>query len=129
MEVSVEYLENLLNSESQEYSLDASIVDNQDISLQEVISDDESIDPVDVIQFDKVYTKLRECLDKLDTRDREILEKRFGLNGYDEMTLEGIGESSELTRERVRQIEQKTLRELKHLFYKKGIRGFNAYKD
>lgn len=129
MEVSVEYLENLLNSESQEYSLDAAIVDNQDISLQEVIADEESIDPVDVIQFNKVYEKLKDCLDKLDTRDREIVEKRFGLNGFEEMTLEGIGDSSELTRERVRQIEQKTLKELKHLFYKKGIRGFNAYKD
>ena len=46
------------------------------------ISDDESIDPIDVIQFNDVYENLKECMDKLDARDRDILEKRFGLNAY-----------------------------------------------
>ena len=53
MKVSIEYLENLIGIESQEYSLDAAINDNQDISLQEIIKDEEMVDPIDVIEKSK----------------------------------------------------------------------------
>ncbi len=129
MEVSTEYLENLVNIELQEYSLDASINENQDISLQEVVADEKVIDPIEALHYEDINEKLNDCLAKLDKREREIIEKRFGLNGHDETTLDGIGEHTELTRERVRQIEQKTLKVLKQHFNKKGVKSFIAYKN
>lgn len=107
----------------QEISLDASVSEAQDIVLSEVISDDDAIDPIDAIHFDSLYSDLEAFLQKMPPRERAIIEHRFGINGQHEMTLDKIGDKTQLTRERVRQIEHNILKEMKQYFQKIGVQN------
>jgi RNA polymerase nonessential primary-like sigma factor len=121
MQVSVETIHDLSLLDRQEVSIDAPINEDQDIFLLETIPDRSDTDPVDHIQSDEVQAKIKEWLAALNPRELEIIEKRFGLNGHDEMTLDNIGESTHLTRERVRQIQLQILRRLRRLCRESGI--------
>ena len=97
-------------------SLNASVGDN--IYLEDIIlnEDSESLenDIINEISKKKIY----EILDNLEDREKDILYRRYGLNGYDIHTLEQVGEAFNITRERVRQIEKKTLTKLRKKYDK-----------
>lgn len=119
--VSTESLQELIALERQEISIDIAINEDQDIFFVETLADHNVKDPVDIIQAQDLHHLLEDWLASLNDREREIIEKRFGIHGTSVMTLESIGESTELTRERVRQIQLQILKQLRRHYQSMGI--------
>jgi len=95
-------------------SLETPIGEEQDGSLGELIEDRDAVAPVDAAGLSFMRRELREVIDTLSTRERMVLELRFGLVDGHIHTLEDVGQAFGVTRERVRQIEAKTLSKLRH---------------
>lgn len=95
-------------------SLDLVVGDGENSVLGEFIHDDRSLDPETLVLFQAFQEEISKILQELDMRERRVIEYRFGLNGNTPMTLQEIGDMWGITRERVRQIEQKALRKLQY---------------
>ena len=104
-------------------SLDIPVGVDEDTSLGEFIAD-EDYSVEEIITSMDLRNSLEEILDILDGRSKDVIIKRFGLNGQEPMTLEEIGEIYNLTRERIRQIESKALRKLRHPSRTKKIKVY-----
>jgi RNA polymerase primary sigma factor len=102
-------------------SLDTPIGDSE-ASLGDFIEDEEADLPEDVAAQSMMRRDLRRVLDSLSERERRILELRYGLHGDDPMTLEQVGATLGVTRERVRQMELKTLRRLEAFRLARALR-------
>lgn len=94
-------------------SLDAPVGSEEDTSLWDFIEDDKTPAPDDQTNMNLLKENLYEMLDFLTPRERKIIIMRFGLDGWDLHTLEEVGKEFWVTRERIRQIEAKTLEKLK----------------
>ena len=104
-------------------SLDIPVGVDEDTSLGEFIADEDySVEEI-VLNMD-LRKRLEEILGTLDDRSKDVIIKRFGLNGQEPMTLEEIGEIYDVTRERIRQIESKALRKLRHPSRTKKIKVY-----
>lgn len=97
-------------------SLSTSVGDN--IYLEDIILNEESESLENDIINEISKKKIHEILGNLEERERDILKRRYGLDGYDIHTLEQVGEAFNITRERVRQIEKKTLEKLRKKYDK-----------
>ena len=98
--------------------------DDGDVSVGDFIEDKTAENPSDVTSYSLLKEKLGDVLTSLTERERRILEMRFGLvDGY-ERTLEEIGKMYNVTRERIRQIEAKALRKLRHPTRVRHLQGF-----
>ncbi|WP_438013704.1 sigma-70 family RNA polymerase sigma factor [Sorangium sp. So ce315] len=93
-------------------SLDAPIGEEGDTRYGDLLAGEEPT-PADVLARRRLIEQTRELLDSLQPRERELLRRRFGLDGNEDETLEEIGQSFSLTRERIRQIEAKLLEKLR----------------
>jgi len=122
MGVTEDNLLDLISLEKPEVSVDAAINEDQDIYLLETIADQNSEDPIDTIQAEDLHDIIESCLACLSKRELEIIERRYGIHGYDVMTLDSIGECTHLTRERVRQIQLQILKQLRRQCVDSGIR-------
>ncbi len=89
--------------------------------LSEALADKHKTDPSELLSDEHLATVLEECLEELNDKQREVLCRRFGLAGYDRETLEEVGKSIGLTRERVRQIQISGLKALREIMLRKGI--------
>ena len=94
-------------------SLDSPIGDDDGSTLSEVVPDDKSRSPLEHLQSKSLIGDISSVLDQLEPREAEIMRLRFGLEGLDPHTLEEVGEKIGVTRERVRQLQQQALRELR----------------
>jgi len=94
-------------------SLDAPVGSEEDTSLGDFIEDDKNLTPDKETNMTLLKENLYEMLDFLTPRERKIIIMRFGLDGWDVHTLEEVGKEFWVTRERIRQIEAKTLEKLK----------------
>ncbi len=116
LNISPEKISNIMIEFQEVMSLNESVGDN--IYLEDVILNENSEnlenDIINEIHREKIY----EMLDDLGDREKEILMRRYGLSGYDIHTLEHVGEAFNITRERVRQIEKKTLAKLRKKYDK-----------
>ena len=112
--ISVEQVVETLSSGQRVLSLDAKFGDEDENSLLEVMPDDNTESPDKMLLENSLTAEIREALDSLDDREKEVIRLYFGLSGQAEMTLEEIGLRYKLTRERVRQIKEKALRKLRH---------------
>ena len=99
-------------------SLDAPIGDDDSNSFSEVVQDENAIDPYEMLEDKTVTGMLEDMVKKLDPREATILRFRFGLDGGSERTLEEVGEKFNVTRERVRQIQNIALRTLRKMIEK-----------
>lgn len=97
--------------------------DENYVELQDYIPC-QDISVEDKIISDSLKEQIIEVLEILSPKEREILELRFGLNGNDPLTLEAIGNRFNLTRERIRQIENKALKKLKRLNLRRGLKDY-----
>lgn len=97
--------------------------DGSYIELQDYIPC-QHISAEDVIVFQSLKDELNQILDALTPKEKDILELRFGLNGYSPSTLESIGSKYNLTRERIRQIENKALKRINRLNLKTGLKDY-----
>jgi RNA polymerase primary sigma factor len=114
----------LLKMAQQPISLHAPVGDDGDVSVGDFIEDKSAENPSDVTSYSLLKEKLGDVLTSLTERERKILEMRFGLvDGY-ERTLEEIGKMYNVTRERIRQIEAKALRKLRHPTRVRHLQGF-----
>lgn len=95
-------------------SLETPIGDDEDSQLGDFIEDDKQPLPFDVASGQLMRENVEEVLKALSDREAKVLEMRFGLNDQKPMTLEEVGKEFGVTRERIRQIEAKALRKLKH---------------
>ena len=104
-------------------SVDVPLGREGDKSLLEAIPDESSIDPSDLLQDEDIRGNIDAWLAKLTDKQREVVERRFGLHGYDISTLEQVGEQIGVTRERVRQIQIEALKRLRDIMESQGYSG------
>ena len=101
-------------------SVDSPLGVDADNSLLDAIPDENNVDPVVLLQDDDVKGNIEQWLAQLSDKQREVVERRFGLHGYDVSTLEEVGNTIGVTRERVRQIQLEALKKLRDILEKEG---------
>ena len=95
-------------------SMDAPLVEGEDSNLYDVLRSGESPNPDKDLLHESLRTEIERALETLTPREADVIRLYFGLGNQHPMTLEEIGETFDLTRERVRQIKEKAIRRLKH---------------
>jgi RNA polymerase primary sigma factor len=114
MEMTSERVREILKISQEPVSLETPIGEEEDSQLGDFIEDSEAIVPPDAASFSMLQTQLGRVLDSLSERERKVIELRFGLIDGHPRTLEEVGREFGVTRERIRQIESKTLCKLRH---------------
>jgi RNA polymerase primary sigma factor len=109
------YVRRLMVLVKKTYSIEHPMGENNDYSLMDTIEDPTAVDPSGLIEDLDKYALVSQWLDSLSDNEREILTLRFGLDDRDPQTLDTIGRSFGVTRERIRQIEAKSLEKLKKI--------------
>ena len=105
-------------------SLDTPIGEEEDSQLGDFIEDDSALSPADSAAFSMLREELNTALESLTDRERQVVELRFGLRDGRARTLEEVGREFNVTRERIRQIEAKALRKLRHPSRSKRLKDF-----
>jgi len=124
MHLPVARVNSLLKMAQQTISLHAPVGDGDEVSFGDFIEDKSAENPSDVTSYSLLKETLKDVLTTLTERERNILEMRFGLNDGYQRTLEEIGKQYKVTRERIRQIEAKALRKLRHPTRVRQLQGF-----
>ncbi|MEW6218395.1 MAG: RNA polymerase sigma factor RpoD [Thermodesulfobacteriota bacterium] len=114
LEMPVDKVRNILKIARDPISLDSPIGDGEDSFLGDFIEDQESISPIEAATQRGLKEKLRSVLASLTPREERVLRLRFGIDTHSDHTLEEVGRDFCVTRERIRQIEAKALKKLKH---------------
>jgi RNA polymerase primary sigma factor len=96
------------------FSLDAPLSDEEENTLGDIIEDERTIGPVETTDRELLREEVRRVLSNLTLRERQVIELRFGLADDHDHTLEEVGRRLKVTRERVRQIEERAIRKLRH---------------
>jgi len=109
-------------------SVDTPFGKDADRPLVDMLQDDTAHDPADDIQDDDIHTNLDHWLEKLNEKQREVVERRFGLHGHEHSTLERVAQELGVTRERVRQIQMDALRRLRDILEKEGFSVDSFFK-
>ena len=104
--------------------LDAPLVDGEDSNLYDVLRSGESPNPDRQLLHESLRTEISRALETLTPRESDVVRLYFGLGNQHPMTLEEIGETFDLTRERVRQIKEKAIRRLKHTSRSKILKTY-----
>ncbi len=128
-DMSPEKVRDILKINQDTVSLEQPVGDEDDFSLSDTISDDSAEVPADYATRMMLTAAVADALDQLSERERDIIRLRFGLDGGEMRTLEEVGREFGVTRERVRQIESKTLAKLRHPIRSQGLRGFLEETD
>lgn len=110
-------------------SVDSPIGHDGDNSLLDAIPDEANNDPILLLQDKDVKDNIDNWLEKLTDKQREVVERRFGIHGHDISTLEEVGNSIGVTRERVRQIQIEALRKLREILESEGFSGDALFKE
>jgi RNA polymerase sigma factor (sigma-70 family) len=105
-------------------SLDRAVGEDGETTLGDLVRDDDAPDPESVAATELARLEVVAALAQLHERERGVLELRYGLSGDEPRTLEEIGDLYGVTRERIRQIEKKTLAKLRHPSHARRLRGF-----
>src|ERR1035437_7785535 len=120
----VERVRAVLKMAQQPISLQAPVGDSDDTSFGDFIEDKSADNPMEEAGFSMLKDKIKDVLDTLTEREREVLEQRFGLKDGYSRTLEEVGRQFQVTRERIRQIEAKALRKMRHPTRIRQLHGF-----
>jgi RNA polymerase primary sigma factor len=109
-----EEINHLRNITQDFVSLDSTLGDSEDTTILDMIVDPKADSPDEQVVEESLISSLNEVLDRLTDSDKDILCMRYGLNGYEPMSLQQIGDKFNLSKERIRQIEKKAIRRLRH---------------
>jgi RNA polymerase primary sigma factor len=114
----------ILKMAQQPVSLQAPVGDGDEASFGDFIEDKAADNPLDITSFSLLKDRMSNVLCSLTERERQVLELRFGLGDGNARTLEEVGQQFRVTRERIRQIEAKALRKMRHPTRMKQLNGF-----
>jgi len=124
MEIGPEKVEEILKISQEPVSLETPIGEEEDSHLGDFIEDRNALAPADAASFQLLKEQVREVLHTLTDREARVLELRFGLEDGRSRTLEEVGREFGVTRERIRQIEAKALRKLRHPTRSRKLKDF-----
>ena len=124
MDMPVDRVREILKISQEPVSLETPIGEEEDSHLGDFIQDDHVEVPVDAATFTLLHEQLMEVLDTLTDREQKVLRLRFGLDDGRPRTLEEVGREFNVTRERIRQIEAKALRKLRHPSRSKKLKDY-----
>lgn len=124
MGISVEKVRKILKIAQEPVSLETPIGEEEDSHLGDFIEDQDSPAPAESAAFSLLKDQLEGVLDSLTSREQKVLKLRFGIDDGRARTLEEVGKQFDVTRERIRQIEAKALRKLKHPSRSKKLKDF-----
>lgn len=124
MEVSEDKVREILKIAQEPVSLETPIGEEEDSHLGDFIPDEEVPAPAEATAFSMLKEQLVEVLDTLTEREQKVLKLRFGLEDGRARTLEEVGKQFDVTRERIRQIEAKALRKLRHPSRSKKLKDY-----
>jgi RNA polymerase primary sigma factor len=128
MQLPVERVRAVLKMAQQPISLQSPVGDGEDTSFGDFIEDKNTENPSEMTSFSLLKDKLSDVLSSLSERERKVLELRFGLGDGYSRTLEEVGRQFRVTRERIRQIEAKALRKMRHPTRIRQLHGFLEVK-
>ncbi len=124
LNMSPDKVREILRLAQEPVSLETPIGEEEDSHLGDFIPDDEALSPADAASISLLKEQLAEVLKTLTPREEKVLSLRFGLEDGHPRTLEEVGKEFNVTRERIRQIEAKALRKLRHPSRSKKLRDF-----
>ena len=124
MNLPVERVREILKIAQEPVSLETPIGEEEDSHLGDFIPDDDALEPAEAASFTLLKEQLVEVLKTLTPREEKVLRLRFGIEDGRTRTLEEVGKEFNVTRERIRQIEAKALRKLRHPSRSKKLRDF-----
>ena len=124
LDMTVEDVKQSLKNSGRHVSMDAPLIDGEDSNLYDVLRSGESPNPDRELLHESLRTEIERALETLTPREADVIRLYFGFAGQHSMTLEEIGETFDLTRERVRQIKEKAIRRLKHTSRSKILKTY-----
>jgi RNA polymerase primary sigma factor len=124
LEYAMQKVDRVLRSAEEPVSIDGPVGDEDSSSLGDFLEDEDAPSPLDSATREMLRTQVRNALNLLSDREREVLELRFGLVDGKDHTLEEVSRHFDVTRERIRQIEAKALRKLRHPSRSKQLRDY-----
>lgn len=117
----VDDIKRLLQLSERATSMDVGIGEDNGRMLSDLIPDEQSHEPAELLQDENITDFVSHWLEQLDTKQREVIVRRFGLVGYEKATLEEVGNALGVTRERARQIQMEALRRLRRILERSGF--------
>ncbi len=124
MQMPVERVQQIMKMAQQPISLQSPVGDSDDTNFGDFIEDKAAENPYDMTAYSLLREKIMDVLDSLTERERRVLSLRFGLQDGYSRTLEEVGRQFKVTRERIRQIEAKALRKMRHPTRIRQLHGF-----
>ncbi len=128
LERPIDEVKRMLGLNERVTSVDTPFGKDADKPLLDTISDKKTEDPTESVQNEKLCSNLDYWLSKLNDKQREVVERRFGLHGYENSTLEEVANELGVTRERVRQIQMDGLKRLRAILEKEGFSVDTIFK-
>jgi RNA polymerase primary sigma factor len=127
MGVPIQHVQKILKVSKKTISLETPVGEEEDGRLEDFIEDKGSVSPQDAAINANLVKQTQKVLSTLDKREEKILRMRFGIGEKHDHTLEEVGQDFNVTRERIRQIEEKALRKLKHPSRAEKLKSFIEY--
>ncbi|MAZ28962.1 MAG: RNA polymerase subunit sigma [Cytophagaceae bacterium] len=124
LDMTINDVKESLKNAGRHVSMDAPLVEGEDSNLYDVLRSGESPNPDRELLHESLKTEIERALETLTPREADVIRLYFGLGDQHPMTLEEIGETFDLTRERVRQIKEKAIRRLKHTSRSKILKTY-----
>jgi len=124
LDMTVNDVKESMKNSGRHLSMDAPLVEGEDSNLYDVLRSGESPNPDKELIHESLRTEIERALETLTPREADVIRLYFGLGDQHAMTLEEIGETFDLTRERVRQIKEKAIRRLKHTSRSKILKTY-----
>jgi RNA polymerase primary sigma factor len=124
LDMTINDVKESLKNSGRHVSMDAPLVQGEDSNLYDVLRSSESPNPDKDLLHESLRTEIERALETLTPREADVVRLYFGLGNEHPMTLEEIGETFDLTRERVRQIKEKAIRRLKHTSRSKILKTY-----
>ncbi len=124
MGVSLSHLQKILKASKRTISLETPIGEEEESRLEDFIEDKESLSPQDATISSNLVKQIQSVFSTLDRREEKILRMRFGIGEKHDHTLEEVGQEFKVTRERIRQIEEKALKKLRHPSRAEKLKSF-----
>ena len=124
MDYPIDKVKKVLKIAKEPISLETPIGDEEDSSLGDFIEDKRAVAPAEEVVNTKLSEQINSVLADLTPREEQVLRKRFGINEKSDHTLEEVGKLFNVTRERIRQIEAKALRKLRHPVRSQTLRSY-----